>query len=83
MAMEMVTATAATTVMPAAMATATAIAMAATMATAMATTRTECILKYEPNLPNRFDGGVVHAWVGQKRLKRNILRRFFYRSYAS
>ncbi len=27
--------------------------------------------------------GVVHAWVGQKRLKRNILRRFSFRSYAN
>ena len=27
--------------------------------------------------------GVVHANVGQKRLNSNILRRFFYRSYAS
>ncbi len=27
--------------------------------------------------------GVVQAWVGQKHPKSNILRRFFYRSYAS
>jgi hypothetical protein len=30
-----------------------------------------------PPQGNKHMGGVVQAWVGQKRLKSNILRRFF------